>query len=125
ARVKSDGSFRMRTRVLAPGPWQARFEQAVSPAVSVLVRPRLVARFEGSGAVGTPLALVVHLVPARSGQVEVRIWRNGTLRVAKTYAHGATIPLGTVGIATYRVSVASVPTPGFARTARVFSTGLG
>jgi len=124
ARVKSDGRFRMRTRLLAPGPWQARFEQAVSPAVSVLVRPRLVARFEGSGAVGAPLAVVARLVPARAGPVEVRIWRNGTLRVTKTYARGATIPLGTSAVATYRVSVSSVPSAGFARAARVFSTRL-
>src|SRR2546421_44887 len=119
ARVKSNGSFRMRTRLLAPGPWQAR-----SPAVSVLVRPRLVARFEGSGAVRTPLALVARLVPARAGQIEVRIWRNGTLRVVKTYARGARIPLGTGETATYRVSVASVPAAGFARASRVLSTRL-
>jgi L,D-transpeptidase-like protein/PKD domain-containing protein/putative peptidoglycan binding protein len=124
ARVKGDGSFRMRTRLLAPGPWQARFEQAVSPAVSVLVRPSLVARFEGSGAIGTPLALVARLVPGRAGQIEVRIWRNGTLRVVKTYARGARIPLGTGETATYRVSVASVPAGGFARASRVLSTRL-
>ena len=55
APVGPNGGFRMRPRLLVPGPWQVRFENAASPALSLLVRPRLVARFDGSGAVGTPL----------------------------------------------------------------------
>src|SRR5207244_1534690 len=46
APVKRNGSFRLRPRLVTPGPWKARFEGAVSQPVSVLVRPRLVARFD-------------------------------------------------------------------------------
>jgi peptidoglycan hydrolase-like protein with peptidoglycan-binding domain len=119
-----NGGFRMRPQLLVPGPWQARFEGAASPALSILVRPRLVARFDGSGAIGTPLAVVARLVPGWAGQVSVRIWKSGKLRVSRTYAHGARIPLDTAKTAAYRVEVTSIPSTGFARAGRVFSTRL-
>jgi lipoprotein-anchoring transpeptidase ErfK/SrfK len=119
-----NGGFRMRPRLLGPGPWQARFESAASPAVSVVVRPQLVARFDGSGAVGTPLAVVARLVPARAGQVSVRIWKDGKPRVSHTYARGARIPLDTTRTAAYRVEVSSIPSPGFAHAGRAFSARL-
>jgi lipoprotein-anchoring transpeptidase ErfK/SrfK len=124
APVGSGGSFRLRPRLVAPGAWQARFQGAASPPVSVLVRPRLDVRFDGSGAVGAPLALVARLVPAAAGEVNVQIWKNGTLRVARTYPHGARIALDTSHTNRYRVTVASVPRPGFARAARGVSTRL-
>ena len=124
ASVKSDGGFRMRTRLLAPGPWQARFEAALSSPATVVVRPRLVARFDGSSAVGTPLAVLVRLVPARAGRVAVRVWKNGTLRVARTYARGVRIRLDTKQIASYRVAVSSLPARGFAAARRTVSTRL-
>jgi PKD domain/L,D-transpeptidase catalytic domain/Putative peptidoglycan binding domain len=124
APVRASGRFRLRPRLLSPGPWQARFQCAASAPVSVLVRPRLVARFDGSGAVGTPLALVARLVPAGAGEVTVRIWKNGTLRVSRTYPHGARIALDTARTYAYRVTVAAVPRPGFARAGRVLSTRL-
>ena len=119
-----DGRFRLRPRLVSPGPWQARFQGAASSPVSVLVRPQLVARFEGSGAIGTPLAVVARLVPAAAGRVTVRIWKNGTLRVSRTYPHGARIRLDTSRAAVYRVAVASVPRPGFARAVRGFAAHL-
>jgi PKD domain/L,D-transpeptidase catalytic domain/Putative peptidoglycan binding domain len=124
APVRANGTFRLRPRLVSPGPWQARFQGAVSPPVSVLVRPRLVVRFDGSGAVGAPLAVVARLVPAAAGEVTVRIWKNGALRVSRTYPHGARIALDSTRINTYRVAVSSVPRPGFGRAARVLSTRL-
>jgi N-acetylmuramoyl-L-alanine amidase len=124
APVRANGSFRLRPRLLSPGPWQARFQGAASPPVSVLVRPRLVVRFDGSGAVGTPLALVARLLPAGAGEVSVRIWKNGTLRVSRTYPRGARIVLDTARTYAYRVAVTAVPRPGFARAGRVLSTQL-
>jgi hypothetical protein len=124
APVRANGAFRLRPRLVAPGPWQARFQGAVSQPVAVLVRPRLVARFDGSGAVGAPLAVVARLVPAAAGEVSVQIWKNGTLRVSRTYPHGARIRLDSTRINAYRVAVSSVPRPGFARAARGFSTRL-
>src|SRR5439155_5252330 len=119
APLKADGRFRLRPRLTSPGPWQARFQGAASPPISVLVRPRLVARFDGSGAIGTPLAVVARLVPAGAGQVTVRIWKNGKLRVSRAYVHGARIPLDTAKTAAYRVEVTSIPSSGFARAGRV------
>ena len=124
APLKRGGAFRLRPRLVSPGPWQARFQGAASPPVSVLVRPRLVARFEGSGAIGTPLAVVARLVPATAGQIAVQIWKNGTLRVSRVYPHGVRIRLDTSRTAVYRVAVASVPLPGFTRTARGFAARL-
>jgi peptidoglycan hydrolase-like protein with peptidoglycan-binding domain len=124
APIRRNGSFRLRPRLVSPGPWQARFQGAASPPVSVLVRPRLLARFDGSGAVGTPLALVARLVPAGAGEVTVRIWKNGMLRVSRTYPHGARIVLDTARTNTFRVAVTSIPRPGFARVGRTFSTRL-
>src|SRR2546423_226932 len=77
-----------------------------------------------AGAVGAPLAIVTRLVPASAGAVSVRIWKNGTLRVSRTYPHGARIRLDSARITAYRVAVSSVPRPGFARTARVLSIRL-
>jgi PKD repeat protein len=124
APLKRDGRFRLRTRLVAPGPWQARFAGAASPALSVVVRPRLVARFDGSGAVGTPLAVVARLLPAGAGQVSVRIWRNGTLRVSRTYPRGAVIRLDSSRTVAYRVEVTTTPSAGFARAGRTFATRL-
>jgi PKD domain/L,D-transpeptidase catalytic domain/Putative peptidoglycan binding domain len=124
APVRRNGSFRLRPRLVSPGPWQARFAGAASPPVSVLVRPRLIARFDGSGAVGTPLAVVARLVPAGAGEVTVRIWKNGALRVSHTYPRGARIRLDTTRTNTFRVAVSSVPRPGFARAGRTFSARL-
>jgi L,D-transpeptidase-like protein/PKD domain-containing protein/putative peptidoglycan binding protein len=124
APIGPKGGFRMKPRLLAPGPWQARFEGAASPPLSILVRPRLVARFDGAGAVGTPLAVVARLVPAGAGQVSVRIWKDGELRVSQTYPRGARIRLDTTRTSAYRVEVTSVPASGFARAGRVFSTRL-
>jgi PKD domain/L,D-transpeptidase catalytic domain/Putative peptidoglycan binding domain len=124
APVKANGDFRLRPRLVSPGPWQARFQGAASAPVSVLVRPRLVVRFDGSGAVGTPLALVARLVPTGAGVVSVRIWKNGTLRVSRTYPHGARIALDTARTYAYRVAVTAVPRPGFARAGRALSTRL-
>src|SRR5436309_1060505 len=61
---------------------------------------------------------------ARAGQGRVRIWKSRKLRVSRTYAHDARIALDTAKIAAYRVEVASIPSPGFARAGRVFSTRL-
>jgi hypothetical protein len=124
APIRRNGSFRLRPRLVSPGPWQARFSGAASPPVSVLVRPRLVARFDGSGAVGTPLALVARLIPATAGAVTVQIWKNGALRVSRTYPHGARIALDTSHTNTFRAAVTSVPRPGFARAGRTFATRL-
>src|SRR5205085_1918885 len=40
APVRTGGSFRLRPRLVSPGPWQARFQGAGSPPVPLLVRPR-------------------------------------------------------------------------------------
>jgi cell wall hydrolase len=124
APLKRDGRFRIRPRLVSPGPWQVRFQGAATPPISILVRPRLVARFDGSGAIGTPLAVVAQLVPAGAGQITVRIWRDGVLRVERTYGRPVRIPLGTARRVHYRVSVAATPRPGFARTARTLAVRL-
>src|SRR5207253_1837616 len=77
-----------------------------------------------SGRYGRPILFRGRLVPGWAGQVTVRIWKSGKLRVSRTYAHGARIPLDTARAAAYRVEVTSIPSRGFARAGRVFSTRL-
>ena len=124
APLKRGGGFRMRPLLLSPGPWQVRYQGVVSRAVAVLVRPRLVARFDGSGAVGTPLAVVTQLAPAAAGEVSVRIWKNGTLRVSRTFGRPARIALDSSRTAAYRVAVTTTPRPGFTGASRTFSIRL-
>jgi lipoprotein-anchoring transpeptidase ErfK/SrfK len=124
ARLKRNGRFRMRPRLVSPGPWQARFQGAASAPVSIVVRPRLVARFDGSGAIGTPLAVVAQLVPGSAGSVTVRIWRNGTLRVDRAYTRPVRIRLDTSRTASYRVAVSAAPRPGFTAASRTLAVRL-
>ena len=44
-----------------------------------------------------------------AGQVSVRIWRNGTLRVSQTYPRGAVIRLDSSRTVAYRVEVTTIP----------------
>jgi peptidoglycan hydrolase-like protein with peptidoglycan-binding domain len=115
------GAFRLRTRLVAPGPYRARFADASSAPVSVLVRPRIGTTLLGSGAVGDRLALAVRVRPAGAGAVRVRIWRDGRPRADVTYRRPARISLETRRPALYRIHIRVVPAAGFATTSRTLA----
>lgn len=130
APVRAGGTFRLRPRLLAPGPWRARYRDAASRPVTVLVRPRLELRTEGAAAVGSPLALVARLHPAWAGRITVRVWRGGKLRLARTLARGGRIRLDTRRPTSYRIRATTAPAAGFAAakgslTAQVVFPSLG
>ena len=113
-RTVRNGSFRIGVPVRRPGTYEARFGDAVSNKVDVRVRPRLTARFLGSGVVGRPLELVVGLRPAAAGPVRVEVRRRGRLLVTGEYAAGATIRLPSGRPAEYRIRMSTKPSTGYA-----------
>jgi L,D-transpeptidase catalytic domain/Putative peptidoglycan binding domain/PKD domain len=123
AKTKSDGSFRVRTRVRFPGQYEARAAGAASTDVPLFVRPLVSASLAGAGVVGQPLTLHARLTPAAAGSVRVRIWRNGRETLDRT-TRAATIRLGTGAAASFRIRVEAVPARGYARAARQLLTAV-
>jgi PKD repeat protein len=117
ARTNSRGVFRLKTRVRAPGTFQALFGQVASNTRAVRVRPRLTAHFTGSPLVGNPLALVARVKPANAGRLHVVV-RKGNAKIFDGRASGtARVRLKTPGPLVYRVSVRVEPADGFTTTA--------
>ncbi len=120
ARVKQlrGGAFRMTFRVRAPGAYAVSVGGIASAPVQVLVKPRLVTRLDGAPAVGQRLAFISRLVPAASGTLHVRIWKNGALVADTDYAATARIPLDTGRPRSYRIQVSSKPVDGWVAVGR-------
>ena len=120
ARVKQlrGGGFRTTFRVRVPGAYAVSVGGVVSAPVQVLVKPRLVARLEGAPAVGQRLTFVSRLVPATSGTLHVRIWKNGALVVDTDYAGAARVQLDTARPRSFRIQVGSKPGEGWVAVGR-------
>jgi len=120
ARVKllRSGAFRTTLRVRAPGAYAVSVGGVASESVQVLVKPMLVTRLDGAPAVGQRLAFVSQLVPASSGTLHVRIWKNGALVADADYAAAARIPLDTARPRSYRIQVNSKPVDGWVAVRR-------
>jgi len=117
ARTKANGTFRIKTRVRAPGSFQALYGNIASNERAVRVRPILSARFAGAGTVGSPLALIARVRPASAGRIHVVV-RSGARKVFDGRASGlARVHLKTGTPGTYRVALSVEAKPGFANTA--------
>jgi len=117
ARTNRRGAFRIKTRVRAPGTFQALYGQVASNTRAVRVRPLLTARFTGSPLVGSPLALVARVKPASAGRIHVVV-RKGNAKIFDGRASAtARVRLKTPGPLVYRASVRIEPAEGFAPTA--------
>ena len=68
---RPDGGYELKAAIRAPGTFVAQTANAVSPAVSVRVRPRLDARFEGLRILGAPLHVAGRVRPAGAGALTV------------------------------------------------------
>jgi cell wall hydrolase len=107
--------FRLRVRLLGPGPYTLRAAGAVSAPVTVHVRPTIETRVVGIGAVGRPLTLVARLRPARAGTLQVK--------VGETSRRGDTIRLrlDTHRARSLRIAIRSLPAAGYAPERRTLA----
>jgi lipoprotein-anchoring transpeptidase ErfK/SrfK len=120
ARTGRDGRFRIRTRVRAPGAYEAAFGEIRSPARALRVRPLLETRLDGSRTVGSRLRLVARVRPADAGEVRVRVASRGTTRVRRLPA-GASLRLDTRAPGSSTLRVELVPRPGYAAARRTLA----
>jgi peptidoglycan hydrolase-like protein with peptidoglycan-binding domain len=116
--TRADGTFAVSRRISVPGPYTARFGDAVSGPAATTVKPQLDAKLVGSGRLGEPLAVVAKLVPAAAGDVRIRVWRGPKL-VADERA--ARVKLGTGSATSYRVVVTTTASAGFTPASRTLS----
>jgi hypothetical protein len=113
-RTQRGGRFRIGVPVTKPGAYVARYGNAVSNAVAVRVRPAIVARFSGSGAVGRPLRLTLGLRPAGGGAIHLVVTRNGKPFVIRDLGAAGTVRLSSRRPARYRIVASTSPAPGYA-----------
>lgn len=102
-RTRKGGAFRIGVPVTKAGAYVARYGPAASTPVTVRVRPRITLAFSGSGIVGRPLRLAVHLRPAAAGTVHLDIRRNGKPWFVRDAAGGRVIRLSSRRPAAYRI----------------------
>ena len=130
-RTKRDGTFAVRGRLGTPNArYTARYAGAVSNPVALAVRPGLDTAFQGSGRLGTPLALFVRERPAGAGAVSVKVWRNRKLVASRTFRGRLRLRLGTRVPGEYRIRLALAPNAGYLTARRaleriVFAPSLG
>jgi peptidoglycan hydrolase-like protein with peptidoglycan-binding domain len=130
-RADKDGAFFVRGRVGTPDArYTARYAGAVSNAVALAVRPGLDTAFQGSGRLGTPLALVVRERPASAGTVSVKVWRGSRLVASRAFSGRLRLRLPTSSAGAYRVRLTLQPAPGYVAAKRVlerivFAPSLG
>jgi peptidoglycan hydrolase-like protein with peptidoglycan-binding domain len=116
--TRADGTFRLTTRIRAPGPYEATWIDARSPDASTSVKPRLVARIVGGETVGAQLAVTAHLAPASAGTVRIQV-RRGNKLVADVRA--TRVRLDTRAAAAYRIRISSAPASGYTGSSRALS----
>jgi peptidoglycan hydrolase-like protein with peptidoglycan-binding domain len=130
-KAERDGTFFVRGRVGTPtARYTARYGGAVSNQVALAVRPGLDTAFQGSGRIGTPLALVARERPATAGAVTVKVWRNRKLVASRTFRGRTRLRLGTRLAGEYRAQLVLAPTAGYLTARRVlehivFAANLG
>jgi hypothetical protein len=123
-RVRPDGTFVVPVRVANPGPFHVAWSHAVSPEVTVRIRPRLEAHLAGSRVAGAPLHLVASLEPATAGRVRVQVIRGGSVAFDRSYPGQAEVSLGTTAVGPLRVRLTTVPRAGYEPLARDLTATL-
>jgi PKD domain/L,D-transpeptidase catalytic domain/Putative peptidoglycan binding domain len=117
-RTRVGGSFRLRTRLRSQAPFEVQFEDAVSPAATIVMRPLIRASVQGSGLVGRPLSLSARVVPMVAGKLRVRIRRGGRRLVDKTFFGPVRLRLDTKAPRRLEIQLSTAPAPGFAAARR-------
>jgi lipoprotein-anchoring transpeptidase ErfK/SrfK len=85
--ARSDGSFTLTAAMRTPGTFVAATAAARSAAVTLRMRPRLVARLNGLPNLGAPLRLAGRLQPATAGTLTVTV--GGVARTVAISPRGA------------------------------------
>jgi lipoprotein-anchoring transpeptidase ErfK/SrfK len=114
-RIGYGGAFRIGAPIREPGEYVARSGGVSSAPFAVSVRPKLTARFLGSGVLGTRLWLVVGVAPAAAGAVRVEVRRGSRRALRREVSGGAAIRLSTARAGIYRVRLSTHASPGYAR----------
>jgi hypothetical protein len=119
ARTKASGRFRVRARLRSQAPFDAVYEDAVSAAKAVVLRPVIRASLLGSGLAGRPLVLAARVVPAAAaGALRVRVFRGGSERVDRTFTGRARLPLDTRAGRLFEIRLSTSAANGFATARR-------
>ena len=113
-RARTNGRYAVRVRVRSTRPFQASFEDALSPEASMLVRPAIQATLQGSQLVGQPLALVARARPAAAGELRVQVFREGRRQLDRVFVGPARVRLSTRAAQRYVVRLSTTASPGFA-----------
>jgi lipoprotein-anchoring transpeptidase ErfK/SrfK len=111
ARTRADGTFAVRTRVVAPAEYVAQSGELTSDPVFPAVRPRLRARLVGRGVVGRPLRLVVTVQPTT--YVNIKVWRGRRLVLSRRHFGSVRLGIGTRRPGPLRFSVTAEPPAGW------------
>jgi N-acetylmuramoyl-L-alanine amidase len=119
ARTTAKGSYAVRARLRAPGPYLVESERASSAPVDVRVVPKLVTKLVGSGARGSRYVFTARVVPTAAGTIAVKLMRRGDVLLDRTFERHVQLALDTRRLATYRIRVEVVPTGLYAGTVRV------
>jgi PKD repeat protein len=112
--TRRGGAFRIGVPVTKAGAYVARYGPAASAPVTVRVRPRIALAFSGSGVVGRPLRLAVHVRPAAAGTVHLDIRRNGEPWLVRNAAAGSVFRLSSRRPAAYRIVAATAASSSYA-----------
>lgn len=118
AAVAADGRYRTRIRLLAPGPYEARYGPARSHARRIAVRPRLHTNVPARVAVGSTAAASARLVPATAGAVRIRVLAGGRVVAEASGAGAAKVTIPSRTARALRVVVESAPREGYAAVRR-------
>ena len=122
--TRADGTFVARARVTRAGSWHAETDAARSEDARVIVVPKLTTNLVGAGARGSRYLFVANVLPRGAGELQLRITRNGTTTVDKTYALPVRIKLDTRRLVTYTIRARLVPADGYTAVARVLRASV-
>jgi len=122
ATTTGGGFFRLRLRVLRPGPYTAQAGSTVSKPVWLTVHPSLTASLVGDGMVGSRLELRARARPLYAGKVRVRVLRNGKQVADRRFSGPVNLRLGTGAAVDYTLRVTLVPARGWSRAGKQLHT---
>lgn len=113
-----NGTYRIRIRVRAPGAYDTSYLEVHSDQRAVRVRPVLTARVAGARLVGSPLAVVARLRPARAGAIHITVTRGGRNIVEGGGRGVARVPLKTSSARVYEIHARVEEAPGYTRASQ-------
>ena len=123
-RLRRNGGFALRGRLLSRGPFRAHVAGFVSAEDTVVLRPQLRARIAGTPTVGGRLAIVARLRPAVGGTLVVRVRGPRLDRTVTSNRGSVRVALPTRRVASFRISVEVRPAEGYLGARRSLRTSV-